>query len=68
MTRTVRLEEKLKTWCSLDADVDEAVVVVVDGAVCDVVALENVVEIDGVLVIVVVEPGKTLGRRKLLLW
>lgn len=38
--------------------------VVVDGAVFDVVALENVVEVDGVLVVVVVEPGKTLERRE----
>jgi hypothetical protein len=36
--------------------------VVVDGAVFDVVALENVVEVDGVLVVVVVEPRKTLER------
>jgi hypothetical protein len=34
---------------------------VVDGAVFDVVTLENVVEVDGVLV-VVVEPGKMLER------
>jgi hypothetical protein len=32
------------------------------------VALENVGEVDDVLVVVVAEPGKTLERRKLLLW
>jgi hypothetical protein len=41
--------------------------VVVYGAVFDVVALENVVEVDGVLVVVVVEPGKTLERRETML-
>jgi hypothetical protein len=36
----------------------------VDEAMFDVVALENVVKVDGVLVVVVVEPEKTLERRK----
>jgi hypothetical protein len=39
----------------------------VDGAMFDVVALENIVEVDGVMVGVgfVVEPGKTLRRKEL---
>jgi hypothetical protein len=48
---------------ALDANADE-VVVVVAVAMFDVVILENVVTVDGVLFVVVVEPRKILERMK----